>query len=203
MRHGRYPCYDLAKWAISSAARALLLHSRCHWFESSIAHSRTSRLNPREIHIGCRSSCSRLSCCSTGHWRSWLARLHDTQEVTGSSPVWPIFGKLKALRAGGNRASSARLRPCRGLASALVPTTETANRAATAIAEVVFFRQQQTGVVKSPFCCRPGMGRSIDSCRSPANFARPTRSEASNRLDRILDHTVDSSRGSDRSMPSQ
>lgn len=28
---------------------------------------------------------------STGHWRSWLARLHDTQEVTGSSPVWPTF----------------------------------------------------------------------------------------------------------------
>lgn len=26
---------------------------------------------------------------SLGHWRSWLARLHDTQEVTGSSPVWP------------------------------------------------------------------------------------------------------------------
>ncbi len=25
----------------------------------------------------------------TGHWRSWLARLYDTQEVTGSSPVWP------------------------------------------------------------------------------------------------------------------
>lgn len=25
-----------------------------------------------------------------GHWRSWLARLYDTQEVTGSSPVWPI-----------------------------------------------------------------------------------------------------------------
>ena len=24
-----------------------------------------------------------------GHWRSWLARLYDTQEVTGSSPVWP------------------------------------------------------------------------------------------------------------------
>ena len=24
------------------------------------------------------------------HWRSWLARLHDTQEVTGSSPVWTI-----------------------------------------------------------------------------------------------------------------
>ena len=29
-----------------------------------------------------------------GHWRSWLARLHDTQEVTGSTPVWPT---LKAL----------------------------------------------------------------------------------------------------------
>jgi hypothetical protein len=26
---------------------------------------------------------------SQGHWRSWLARLHDTQEVTGSNPVWP------------------------------------------------------------------------------------------------------------------
>ena len=25
------------------------------------------------------------------HWRSWLARLHDTQEVTGSSPVWTIL----------------------------------------------------------------------------------------------------------------
>ena len=25
-----------------------------------------------------------------GHWRSWLARLYDTQEVTGSNPVWPI-----------------------------------------------------------------------------------------------------------------
>ena len=22
------------------------------------------------------------------HWRSWLARLHDTEKVTGSSPVW-------------------------------------------------------------------------------------------------------------------
>jgi hypothetical protein len=33
------------------------------------------------------------------HWRSWLARLHDTQEVTGSSPVWtthftPLEGRL-------------------------------------------------------------------------------------------------------------
>jgi hypothetical protein len=25
-----------------------------------------------------------------GDWRSWLARLHDMQEVTGSSPVSPI-----------------------------------------------------------------------------------------------------------------
>src|SRR5690606_29194503 len=27
----------------------------------------------------------------TGHWRSWLARFLDMEEVTGSSPVWPIF----------------------------------------------------------------------------------------------------------------
>ena len=26
---------------------------------------------------------------NSGHWRSWLARLYDTQEVTGSNPVWP------------------------------------------------------------------------------------------------------------------
>ena len=26
----------------------------------------------------------------TGHWRSWLARFLDMEEVTGSSPVWPI-----------------------------------------------------------------------------------------------------------------
>ncbi len=26
-----------------------------------------------------------------GHWRSWLARLVDIEEVTGSSPVWPTF----------------------------------------------------------------------------------------------------------------
>lgn len=32
-----------------------------------------------------RSEWSRL----TGHWRSWLARLVDIEEVTGSSPVWP------------------------------------------------------------------------------------------------------------------
>ncbi len=25
-----------------------------------------------------------------GLWRSWLARMHDTHEVTGSSPVRPI-----------------------------------------------------------------------------------------------------------------
>ena len=30
----------------------------------------------------------------TGRWRSWLARLHDTQEVTGSSPVRPTFLNL-------------------------------------------------------------------------------------------------------------
>ena len=25
-----------------------------------------------------------------GHWRSWLARLVDIEEVSGSSPLWPI-----------------------------------------------------------------------------------------------------------------
>jgi len=25
-----------------------------------------------------------------GRWRSWLARFHDTEEVTGSNPVRPI-----------------------------------------------------------------------------------------------------------------
>ncbi len=29
-----------------------------------------------------------------GDWRSWLARLHDTQEVTGSIPVSPTTSKL-------------------------------------------------------------------------------------------------------------
>ncbi len=29
-----------------------------------------------------------------GDWRSWLARLHDTQEVTGSIPVSPTTADL-------------------------------------------------------------------------------------------------------------
>ena len=33
-----------------------------------------------------------------GHWRSWLARLYDTQEVTGSSPVWPTLSGERNLR---------------------------------------------------------------------------------------------------------
>ena len=33
-----------------------------------------------------------------GHWRSWLARLVDIEEVTGSSPVWPITAKRPANR---------------------------------------------------------------------------------------------------------
>jgi hypothetical protein len=36
-----------------------------------------------------------------GDWRSWLARLHDTQEVTGSIPVSPTL--LKALKSLGQR----------------------------------------------------------------------------------------------------
>src|ERR1700690_4556809 len=31
----------------------------------------------------------------TGDWRSWLARQHDTLEVTGSSPVSPICCKSR------------------------------------------------------------------------------------------------------------
>jgi hypothetical protein len=34
----------------------------------------------------------------TGHWRSWLARLVDIEEVTGSSPAWPIHNILSKRR---------------------------------------------------------------------------------------------------------
>ena len=44
-----------------------------------------------------------------GDWRSWLARLHDTQEVTGSTPVSPTTPKpLRALR---QRSGDERLMP--------------------------------------------------------------------------------------------
>lgn len=33
----------------------------------------------------------------TGDWRSWLARLHDTQEVTGSTPVSPTHGLVGSV----------------------------------------------------------------------------------------------------------
>ena len=34
------------------------------------------------------------------HWRSWLARLHDTEKVTGSSPVWFTEDTTLASREG-------------------------------------------------------------------------------------------------------
>ena len=46
----------------------------------------------------------------TGHWRSWLARLHDTQEVTGSNPVWPTRLPPRASARGGVVFKSARSR---------------------------------------------------------------------------------------------
>ena len=36
-----------------------------------------------------------------GHWRSWLARLYDTQEVTGSNPVWPTLEEIEPCFAAG------------------------------------------------------------------------------------------------------
>lgn len=38
-----------------------------------------------------------------GDWRSWLARLHDTQEVTGSSPVSPTSPEPTLPRRGATR----------------------------------------------------------------------------------------------------
>src|SRR5690606_41580153 len=38
-----------------------------------------------------------------GDWRSWLARMHDTHEVTGSNPVSPTFplcSRLAFVRGG-------------------------------------------------------------------------------------------------------
>src|SRR5438093_3864752 len=35
---------------------------------------------------------------SAGRWRSWLARLYDTQEVRGSNPLRPIQSRLNNRR---------------------------------------------------------------------------------------------------------
>ena len=35
--------------------------------------------------------------CSMAQWRSWLSRRPVTAEVTGSSPVWVVFGILAQL----------------------------------------------------------------------------------------------------------
>ncbi len=71
---------------------------------------------PRGLHFGAQ-----------GHWRSWLARLYDTQEVTGSSPVWPTdHERSPATPAGLLSFMPATHRSARSMgayASACLPTT--------------------------------------------------------------------------------
>ena len=60
------------------------LQSRVRRFDSG-PRLQSSNTYSRESLIGYEHS---------GDWRSWLARLHDTQEVTGSIPVSPTIFEL-------------------------------------------------------------------------------------------------------------
>tara|TARA_E500000075_G_C6705753_1_gene182089 strand:- start:57 stop:380 length:324 start_codon:yes stop_codon:yes gene_type:complete len=70
------------------------LQSRVRRFDSG-PRLQSSNTYGRESLIGYEHS---------GDWRSWLARLHDTQEVTGSIPVSPTIFELR------KRAASLRWR---------------------------------------------------------------------------------------------
>ena len=68
------------------------LQSRVRRFDSGPRLQSSDTYGPKSL-IGYEHS---------GDWRSWLARLHDTQEVTGSIPVSPTTTDL------GKRAESLR-----------------------------------------------------------------------------------------------